>query len=277
MQIVGFKWKNDNGWKPNILIEKDGIKFFELFDSYISLKVGERFCIGYFLNSKKNKCPKNEKLIKGTICDSCKELDHYYKCIQCVGECINEKNRESCKQTTFYMYFTTFGSLLKIGISQEHRFFERMIEQGAELGVKFSRIKDGKEARLLEQSIKKLLYCEDRIYGDIKEKNIFGDPNTVVLKIREALKNIKEHGYGTIGTEIYDFRRYYRLDNIGKDITSLDVYPGSVIEGEVVAVKGNIIILKKGHVFYSVNSHKLISREISDFSIKPIKLNKIMV
>ena len=173
------------------------------------------------------------------------------------------------------MYFTTFGSLLKVGISQEHRFTERMIEQGAELGVKFSRIKDGMEARIIEQKIKKLLYCEDRIYGEMKEKNIFGDPNTVVLKVKEALNNLKENKYNMINTEIYDFRKHYRLDRVSKIPKVINVDAGSLIDGVVVAAKGNIMIIKNGDDFFTINSHRLISREILELRItKPEQVIK---
>lgn len=272
MQIVGYKWKSNGSWNPSIIISDNGkISFHPLFDTNIRLKVGEKKCVGYFINSKRNLCPTEKKLVKGTICDSCKELDQYYKCIECSGICINEKNRDNCKETTFYMYFTTFNSMLKVGISQEHRFFERMIEQGAELGVKFSRIKDGLEARIIEQKVKKLLGCEDRIYGDMKERNIFGDPNSVVIKIRDALKNLQQNNYTMINTEIYDFRKYYRLNNVTAIPKNMEIETGSVIEGTVVAAKGNIIIIEKDGVFWTVNSHRLNSREILEFSIKGIE------
>ena len=275
MQIVRYKWKNDGGWSPKLLVDDSGIKFHDLFDHHISLKVGDKFCVGYFSNSKKTECPSKEKIFKGNICDSCRDLDQYFKCIECTGTCINEKNRDNCKETTFYMYFTTFGPLLKVGISQEHRFSERMIEQGAELGVKFSKIKDGMEARIVEQKIKKLLYCEDRIYGDMKEKNIFGDPNAVILKIREALNSLKENNYSMINTEIYDFRRHYRLDKVHKIPKPINIETGSLIEGEIIAAKGNIMILKNGDDLFTVNSHRLISREVLAFKLrKPEQVGK---
>ncbi len=269
MQITGYKWKGNGSWNPNLITSDEGkIKFHQLFDKYIKITVGEKTCAGYFTGSKKTVCPNSQILVKGTICDSCKELDQYYKCIECVGICINEKNRNNCKESTFYMYFTTFNSLLKVGISQEHRFFERMIEQGAELGIKFSRIKDGKEVRLIEQKIKQLLYCEDRIYGEVKEKNIFGDPNNVIIKVKDALSRLKENNYVMINTEIYDFRKYYRLNRVKKEPKNLVIDVGTTIEGTVIAAKGNIIILEKDGEFYTANAHRLNSREVLEFSIK---------
>ncbi|MBI4894861.1 MAG: DUF2797 domain-containing protein [Candidatus Aenigmarchaeota archaeon] len=276
MQITGYKWKSNGSWSPSLITYDNGkTEFHPLFDKYIKIKVGEKGCVGYFTGSKKTQCPNSKILVKGTICDSCKELDQYYKCIECTGICINEKNRDNCKESVFYMYFTTFNSLLKVGISQEHRFFERMIEQGAELGVKFSKIKDGKEVRIIEQKIKKLLICEDRVYGDIKERNIFGDPNNVIIKVKDALKTLKENNYTMINTEIYDFRKYYRLNKVKKEPRSVTIDTGTTVEGKVIAAKGNIIILEKDGEFYTANSHKLNSRNVIEFSIKGIEDAKI--
>ena len=273
MQVIGYKWKNNETWKPSLITNNNGIKFHDLFDSNISLRIGDKFCVGYFSNGSRKECPTKEKIIKGNMCESCREKDPYSKCIECNGICINKKNRDNCKDSTFYLYFTTFGSLLKVGISQEHRFFERMIEQGAELGIKFSRIKDGLEARILEQKIKKLLYCEDRVYGTTKERNIFGNPNEVILKIKDALRNLRENNYNMISTEIYDFRKYYRLNRVKKDPLNINIDKDTVIEGNVVAAKGNIIILKNQDNFYTVNIHRLISREVFDFEIsKPLEI-----
>ncbi|MFH0836870.1 MAG: DUF2797 domain-containing protein, partial [Candidatus Aenigmatarchaeota archaeon] len=243
------------------------IKFHDLFDKKISIKLGDIYCIGYFTNNKRNPCPTKERLLKGTVCKSCQEKDYYHKCLGCSGDCVNEKHREICKDTTFYTYFTTFGPLLKVGISQEHRFFERMIEQGAELGIKFGRIKDGKEARQIEQKIKKLLLCEDRVYGTFKEQHIFGDPNTVMLKLKDALETIKKNGFTSLGTEIYDFRKYYRLGKVIKQPKPIAINTGILIEGTVVAAKGNLIILKNNDNFYTVNSHRLVARDVLSFSI----------
>ena len=276
MQILGFKWKNEDIWRPKILIKdnENKLRFLDVFDKSIFMKLGEKYCVGYFSNGKKTDCPQNTIVKKGNICDSCRDLDQYFKCIECTGTCINEKNRDNCKESTFYMYFTTFGPLLKVGISQEHRFYERMIEQGAELGIKFSRIKDGKEARVIEQEIKKLLYCEDRVYGDIKEKTVFGDPNTVILKVKEALNTLQKNGYQMINTEIYDFRKYYRLDRVKKTPLKINVDTGSVIQGDIVAAKGNIIIIKSADNFYTLNSHRLISRELLEFSLEDSSIDK---
>ncbi|MBI5332281.1 MAG: DUF2797 domain-containing protein [Candidatus Aenigmarchaeota archaeon] len=268
MQIIGYKWKNGDSWSPKLItIEDDRIRFHDLFDKDISMKIGGLYCIGYFTNGKRSPCPTNEKLEKGTVCKACEEKDYYHKCLGCSGECINEKHRETCKDTTFYTYLTTFGPLLKVGISQEHRFFERMIEQGAELGIKFGRIKDGKEARQLEQRIKRLLLCEDRVYGDTKERHMFGDPNAVMLKLRNALETIQKFGMSSINTEIYDFRKYYKLNNVTKQPKPIIINTGTVIEGTVIAAKGNLLILKKGDDFYTINVHRLVARAVLSFSI----------
>ena len=269
MQIIGYKWKNSDGWKPQLItIDDDKIRFHSLFDKKISMKLGDIYCIGYFSNSKRTPCPTKEKLFKGNICKACEEKDYYHKCLGCSGECINEKHREICKDTTFYTYLTTFGPLLKVGISQEHRFFERMIEQGAELGIKFGRIKDGKEARQTEQKIKSLLLCEDRIYGDAKEKHMFGDPNAAMLKVKNALETIQKSGLSSITAEIYDFRKYYNLNKITKQPKPIVIASGTSVQGKVVAAKGNLLIISNNNEFYTINIHRLVAREVLDLKIE---------
>ncbi len=254
-QIVKYRWEN---WEPAFFLS-DGSKM-PLFGQRLSMTVGEKKCIGYVKNGKRFKCPHENKTVYENVCDGCKKMDDYYFCMCCSGECLNPRKRGQCLKGRYVVYMAAFDSLLKIGISVEHRLMERLVEQGADFGTNLMTITDGKAVRKIEQKIRSSLEITDRICGKTKSSVIFGDPNSSVHALNEKIKLLKV-SFPDIDSEIFDLRKFYRLENVTETPVFIEP-PGNSFEGEVVAAKGNIIIINNGS-WQMANAHRFIGRDVT--------------
>lgn len=264
-QIVGFKWKREGGqWQPHFLASSgEEITKVFLWAGPISITLGEKFCTGYFLNGRHFPCPDRQRT-SGTMCDACRHNDDFFLCVQCTGDgCVNHKQRHACEKEDYVIYLASFDSLLKVGISRESRFYERLIEQGADFGTKIARVKDGMYVRKMEQSISKFLGCPDRIDGEVKQALLFGDPNAATIQIMKAIARLKDaHWDFPIQPEVYDFRHHYRLGNIKTVPKRLPISDKTEIRGRVVATKGNIAVIRNADGVFSFDARRVIGREI---------------
>ncbi len=259
MRVISFKWKN---FEP-IIVFDDGRKL-PLFDQYLHFKLGKRYCIGYYKNGKRHPCPENNEVRHGYQCELCKRLDENLPCVQCVGICRNPKRRPKCMKETYYLYLAVFGSMLKVGISIEHRIRQRLVEQGADFGVRLFTITDGALARIEEQKIRKYLNIVDRVNGNEKHRHLNGNDDESINIIKKAIELLKKK-YNFSPT-ICDLRHYYRIKDIKTKFINLD--EGTVIKGKVISVKGNLIVLENNNIGFNV--HQLIGREIIPLNNSPI-------
>ncbi len=264
MQIVKYKWIN---WKPFIIAKDITMKAIPLFDNRISFIVGERRCTGFFKEGRHFECPEKRRVEFDYHCNECRLNDDFSLCIRCDGsQCINMRRRGDCKNEKYIVYLAAFNSILKIGISNEFRLMERLIEQGADIGAKVAAVQDGKAVRSIEQTMRKHLCIVDRVGGREKHDMLFGNPNTASINIFNAINKLRNNGFNEylISPEIHDLRGYYRLQNVISSPEMIEIKENTKIEGDVVAAKGNIMVLKNpAHKFYSVNTHELIGREIN--------------
>lgn len=261
MQVIKFKWERK---EPQIILQENGtFKKINLFSQDLSLKLGEKLCIGYFKDGRHYKCPYKNKTEFERSCSDCQRMDDFFRCIKCDGtSCINEKKRNECVKNNYFIYLAAFNTLLKVGISHEQRFLERLVEQGADFGAKIASIKDGKSVRETEQEIKDYLHITDRIKGDEKQEMLFANPNLSIIRLSSAINKLKGNGFPLVHPEIYDLRKYYRLENTPTKPKKLEIKTNTKITGRVVSAKGNILILRNKNKFYSLNAHGLIGREI---------------
>jgi hypothetical protein len=268
MQIMKYRWSD---FEPFLILNDDGVfSAIRLFDRHISMTIGKRFCTGYSSGGTYFKCPNQTVLTTEYQCNECKMNDDFFYCIKCDGSnCINEKMRDGCKTNNYYIYLAAFGSILKVGMSFERRVLERLIEQGADFGAKICYLKDGRSARVLEQQIKGSLGIVDRLRGDDKHKIMFEDPNKAIFTINNAINKLKNNGMNQymIKPEIYDLRGYYKLENVFADPKNLAIEEGMKINGNIVAAKGNLMVINSDSKFYSINAHRLYGREVMDLSI----------
>ena len=207
-QLVGFKWKkNDGNWQPLFLFStNDGEEpeRFTLWNNRINFKLGSKRCVGYFSGGRHYKCPDSADSGLASTCSECKKRDDWFGCIQCAGFdtsslevnstppaqnniCDNPKQRVGCMKNRYWIYLAAFDGQLKVGISYEQRFFERMIEQGADFGCRLGIVQDGGYARALEQRIARYLGLPDRIHGVAKQAKLFGEPNRSIVEIAKTI------------------------------------------------------------------------------------------
>lgn len=232
-----------------------------LFNSEIHATIGEKRCTGFFLDGRHSEC--GERIDYGSQCNSCVLKDRFSLCFRCTGEkCINEKRRDACKEEHYMIYLAAFNSILKVGISFERRFIERLVEQGADFGAIVGRVKDGLVVRQIEQRIASALGITDRVKGDEKKRMLFCNPNVAMQNITQAIKKLRsEFAQYLIQPQIFDLRRYYRLHNVFLEPKAMTVEENTELKGHVVAAKGNIMVIENGE-FSAVNAHELLGRDI---------------
>ncbi|MEM7827932.1 MAG: DUF2797 domain-containing protein [Candidatus Aenigmatarchaeota archaeon] len=267
MLITNFRWKKveKDIFDPELLIrDKEKIKTIPLLNMDIKFLIGNRFCVGYSKNGNMFPCPKNNMVVKGYQCETCKQMDENLPCMKCTGICKNLIKRKECMDTEYFIYLAVFGPLLKVGISRGSRLKHRLIEQGADFGVKIAQIRDGRLARVYEQKIKNCLDIVDRIKGNKKYENLNSDPSLSIRKIYQAINKLKSSEFSTIlcFPEIYDLRAYYNLVDAIPEFMKIET--GLKIIGRIVSVKGNLIVVKNVERHACFNAHELIGREIRE-------------
>ena len=267
MQTIKYKWTSSgDALGPSLFfLDSEKIRKFDIMGRNVSLSIGERRCIGYFSNGKHVPCPENRLLDSGHNCNECRLNDDFFMCMKCDGSvCLNEKLRSSCIGNKFFIYLAAFDSVIKVGISQQFRLIERLIEEGADFGAKIAAVSDGKTVRVIEQEIRSHLNIVDRLTGDQKHKLLFGNPNKSVNMLISSINSLKNNGVSRymVPTEIYDLRSYYKLDSVSYEPRKIKMVDNAKIGGSVVAVKGNIVILKNDNGFQSFNAHDIIGRHV---------------
>jgi hypothetical protein len=252
MQVLKFSWDDK---EPFFITDGQPI---QLFENEIHLKIGGKKCIGYRKNGNRVVCD-NPTDKYNWQCDECKNKDQYFNCVRCDGECINPPQRVACMRNNYSLYLAGFGSLLKVGISVGFRLEQRLMEQGADFGVKVLDVRDGKEVRKLEKRVSNILGVSDRLTGEQKAEQLLGDPNLCMKNINEALKKLNENGIVS-EPEIIDMRRFYRLENVTNP-EFLEIKQGMVLKGRCVSAKGNLLVLDGDKV---VNAHRMIGRFVEE-------------
>jgi len=262
MQIIKYSWQDR---KPALTIVSGRKREkMELLGSNIDMIIGSKKCIGYFRDGRHFECRASREA-EDRQCNECRLEDDYFFCIRCTGEqCINQKKRDECENAFYFVYLAAFDSLLKVGISQEFRIMERLIEQGADFGAKIARVQDGKIVRQIEQQIRKEINIVDRVTGSQKAVNLFCNPNVSAGNIFRAITLLRSNGMARhlLPTEIYDLREHYLLHKVVTKPRNLEIDKGVRLSGNIVAAKGNILVMRSGTDFYTVNAHGLIGREI---------------
>ena len=269
MLVYDFRWRkiDESDYEPEIII-KNGNEHFPipLIYNSLSFSIGERYCIGYTKNNVHYDCPKNNKVENSSQCEICKKLDDTLPCTSCMGICKNIEKRAECMKKEFCLYLAIFGNILKVGISRDLRLKQRLIEQGADFGAKLASVKDGKLARIYEQKIKNYLNSEDIVSGYKKFIKSFINPTGTIKDMVEAITKLKKSNVINIpigDVEIYDLRKYYNLHTIVNVMPKfIKIEKGEHIEGLVLAVKGNVVFMKRSDEYVCFNANDLIGREV---------------
>lgn len=283
-QIAGFKWKKlDGDWQPLLLLangqDGDGLARLGLWNGGINIKLGRKICAGYFSGGRHFKCPEAVEVGLASTCSACRQRDDWFGCIQCSGElskqtdifgesksvpsiCKNPKQRDGCAKNRYWLYLAAFDRQLKVGVSHERRFFERLIEQGADFGCRLGIVQDGWHARALEQKVARHLELPDKIDGATKQALLFGEPNRSIASIATAITKLKDGRLFDVRPEIFDFRKHYRLSNVLIRPRPVQLMAGVRLVGDVLATKGNIVVMQTAAGTISFDAQRLVGYDV---------------
>lgn len=261
-RIINLFWRD---YEPYLMLV-DGKREFSLplMNLDISLRLGNRYCIGYFKDETRVPCPSQAKVKESYQCKLCMSLDEHMKCASCTGEkCLLKKRREVCKREEYSVYLAIFGDILKVGISREPRLRLRLIEQGCDFAARIVKVRDGKMARSLEQYIREKLGIVDRVKTEEKANQAVANPQAAIGRIFDSLEILREDRrvspYLTF-PEIFDLRSFYNIPPQPMEL--IRVRKGMKLEGRVIGVKGSLIFIRNKSRDFSLNGKELIGFEI---------------
>lgn len=274
---TGWKLRPEPG--PYILYTEDGQSQDErVFDltpgKNISLEldnVVSKFCVG-FNNSegKRIPCPRKMELdFKRTQCQYC-AMNEFYTCrIMCMGDFCHpssEEAREYCWNKTATVYITHIAGKLKVGSSTNP--VRRWLGQGSDAGVVVGEGK-GLAPRALEQLISQKLdlTLAVRVNHKMKFLGTKIDKEKLELDLQQTLDNI----YSKVESEVLMERQklepilfldkfhgkipYMKSRPLMKKISSNQKF---VFGGEIVGVKGSLLVVRNGATNYAFDLHSLI-------------------
>ncbi|MCW1301254.1 MAG: DUF2797 domain-containing protein [Candidatus Nanoarchaeia archaeon] len=223
---IGRKCKLVGGKATYFLFlrSKNGMKLMELKPgSYLDLELLRRRCLGYY-DGTYHPC---DSILKfpALRCSNCEEKHILKKCLQCKGSCLLPRNvrRKFGADGEHIIYLVEFGKLLKVGVTKKGRVMERWLEQGADAGCVLG---SGN--------------CEEMIGLERRLSTYYFASIPTEWKVKFLFYK------GPVSMQ--DLRKYYTLPSP----VSLFPYPkGKKLSGEILGVKGEILLLKRnGHCFW---------------------------
>jgi len=240
-----------------------------------------RYCVGYMTVSSGESrrhialepwkdirpCPSESKVRKGHKCPSCYQADLVHPCLICDGtKCsAGPSMRKSCQEATAYVYLASFGSnRLKVGVAHKTRIPQRWIEQGANLAKKII-VGNGMEARRFENTLHRALSVLSGLKTNRKVDTLWKREDVEeVNALGEAEEEIKRRfpDFPYCHDTVHDLSEIYDLPLLNRGPIELKVKRDLQISGEVLGVKGSLLLLSIGDLPYYLNLKHLMGRKI---------------
>jgi len=244
----------------------------------------ERICIGHSINKQEYYLCSNIVDNQYVRCYNCEQAD-FEKCFlfcdasKPFGNCSqNPDAYEYCKTHPCSVYLALIANNVKVGVSFNP--LKRWVNQGADKAIEIFRAKNGFEARELEKMISSTLNISQTIRKKQKAKKLNYDLTRSLPKFRETIEQVKK----LLEKTDYESNESYLLF----DETDLSSFYGNVpllsvnpifnevektmqIVGEIVGIKGKLLVTKINNSYYVTNLNKIIGN-ILLFSSKPLKL-----
>ncbi|MHA2357497.1 MAG: DUF2797 domain-containing protein [Candidatus Heimdallarchaeaceae archaeon] len=250
-----------------------------------NLKVSEnKVCIGHSINKKDYYLCSNVTTNQYNRCYNCEQSD-FERCFlfcdasQTYGNCSqNPEAFEYCKTHPCSVYLALIANDVKVGVSFNP--LKRWINQGTDVAFEVIRASNGLEAREIEKSISSSLNIPQTIRKTTKARKLNYNLNKSLSEFKnlakEVVSYIKNSGYESKDSEML-YKETKLASYYGK-IPSLTVNPilnevekTKQITGEIIGVKGNLIVTKVDNSFYVTNLSRIIGHLVS-FSSAPLKL-----
>ena len=207
--------------------------FFRLKD-HIKIVPSILKCVGYFDGKKRHKCPNNA--INVRQCPTCKyrDISRIYTRFDFTGYEELEKERE---KKLFAIYLTTFGEIVKAGVTESSRLDRRIYEQGGKYYAKIAEF-HGRKAYDFEY----LLHTEFRIKGfmkrDEKLEAMKHDDKIGLEKMKEQIEILKEKLPNSLLENIEIKEHRYNVPS------SYNIPESKVIDGDVVGYRGQVFFVE---------------------------------
>ena len=243
-----------------------------------------RMCIGHSMNKKEYfLCDKNVDL-QYNRCYTCEQQD-FEKCFlfcdasKPFGNCTqNPEAYEYCKNHPCSVYIALIANDVKVGVSFNP--LKRWVNQGADSAVEVIRAKNGFEARFFEKSISTDLQISQTIRKTTKARKLNFDLSKSLPDFRKIVEEVKSYidknGFETEDSEL--LHKEQMLTSYYGNIPSLESNPilnevekTLQITGNIIGVKGKLLVTKANNSVYVTNLNKIIGHLMS-FSDEPLKM-----
>ncbi|MHA1303251.1 MAG: DUF2797 domain-containing protein [Candidatus Heimdallarchaeaceae archaeon] len=240
-----------------------------------------RICIGHAINRQEYYYCENpiDEKTNYIQCYSCMQKD-FHRCFQLCDPSICPDNEEAykyCESHQRSVYLALIADRIKVGVSFNP--IKRWVEQGADCAVEVFRAKNGLEARKLEIELSKNLNITQSVRVSQKKLKLNDDSSSSLKKFRE-IKNavfdyLAEHDYSSLNSELYN--KEYKLAHFYGKIPQLKVKPifndvrkTQQVRGEIIGVKGKLLVTKLGETYYTTNLSAVLGHLIVMYSSPPL-------
>ncbi len=208
-----------------------------------------RYCTGYNRFGKGYRCP-DEAVSNSSKCPRCRKLE--MSCAACRGdECIFGSD---CLLGEHHVYLAAFGKIVKAGVTKKERLNDRLVEQGADLGVSIGLTSDGMEARTLEALVQHQFGFKNSLRTSEKFKLLGSDLRDSLKVLENSLAEID----GFPGIEIG------KIIRLSENYPRINVKPAldDKLSGNVLGAKGKLLFLERNGL-KAIDMGKAVGRYIT--------------
>ncbi|MHA1938375.1 MAG: DUF2797 domain-containing protein [Candidatus Thorarchaeota archaeon] len=283
MQVMNVLWKPTSGgsYESGLRVwsdETDSPFFLSLPSGHeVAWTIhGPKRCIGSIdVSGVPVRCPENSLVRRGMRrCGPCSAMDEMDPCIRCDGRNCNasDSRKDKCLSTRYAVYLAVFNdNTLKIGVSSKSRVVTRWVEQGADFGGIIGIVKGGQKARQIERRLGTSPDIKKQVRAERKAKHLL---TSIGL---ERAQDIAQGFLNTVKeieieseVSLQDLSNYYSIDSLNAEPqrwrsgrTSIE---GLQMAGQVVGMKGSLLVTRIGAAFTVANLTDLIGYELDDTS-----------
>jgi hypothetical protein len=201
-------------------------------------------------------------------------MDEMDSCIRCDGSYCNasDERKERCFTTQYAVYLAVFNdSTLKIGVSSKSRVVTRWVEQGADYGGVIGIIEGGLKARQIERKLGARSDVKKQVRAERKAMHLLKPINQEsAQEIAQAFLDTVEEKEIDAEITLQDLSNHYHIDSLNAEPqrwrsgrTPID---GLQMGGQVVGMKGSLLVTRIGSAFTVANLSELIGYSIDDTS-----------
>ncbi|MHA2358381.1 MAG: DUF2797 domain-containing protein [Candidatus Heimdallarchaeaceae archaeon] len=241
-------------------------------------------CIGHSINKREYYLCSNTTTNQYSRCYTCEQND-FERCFlfcdasQTYGNCNQHPEAfEYCKTHPCSVYLALIANNVKVGVSFNP--LKRWINQGADVAIEVIRAKNGLEAREIEKSVSSTLNIPQTIRKTTKARKLNYNLSRSLSEFEnltnKVISHIKDSGYVSEDSEkLYKETRlvsyYGKIPSLSVNPILNEVEKTMQIPGEIVGVKGNLIVTKVNNSYYVTNLSRIIGHLVS-FSSSTLKL-----